>query len=145
MTMTARAPAPMTGEDCANLIGLFNSGWGEERLAEQFGIGVDDVRMVLSVSRQRRALTEREAYHRLLVMKPIPRGFNVRPQEIGDGLPKFANHERHVAQVMAQGGFAAWSETRTVEGRIRLGLPMLRPMFEGPAPDEPKASRRRAR
>lgn len=132
MTMTARAPAPMTGEDCANLISLFNSGWGELRLAEHYGIDVEDVRAVLEARRQRRGLSEREALRRLIVHSPIQRGGSFRPPESGDGMPKFANHEQHIADVVARGGFWAWSERRE-DGRLRLGLPMLRPVFDGGA------------
>lgn len=145
MTMTARSAPPMTGEDCANLIGLFNSGWGERRLADHFDIAEEDVRAVLQSVRGRRGLSESEVERRLVVMKPIARAYTVRPVEIGDGQPKFAYHERHVADVMAQGGFTAWSETRTPEGRLRLGLPMLHPIFDGPAPSPPRGHRRRAR
>lgn len=142
--MAARAPAPMTGEDCANLIALFNSGWGEERLAEHFDIAVDDVQQVLRTESRRRGLTMREAEERLVVMKVTPRAYVVRAVEAGDGQPKFAHHERHVSAVMAQGGFAAWSES-LVDGRLRLGLPMLRPVFDAPPPVATKAKRRRAR
>lgn len=42
-------------------------------------------------------------------------------------LPKFARHEAHVAAVMAQGGFCAFSERRIGRDGVAICLPLIRP------------------
>lgn len=47
---------------------------------------------------------------------------------VGDvQLPKFARHEAHVAAVMAQGGFCAFSERRLGRSHVAVCLPLIRP------------------
>lgn len=43
-------------------------------------------------------------------------------------LPKFARHDRHVAAVMAQGGFCAFSERRLAGGGVCVCLPLIAPV-----------------
>lgn len=38
--------------------------------------------------------------------------------------PRFAHHDAHVAAVMAQGGFASFTERPALGGGTRLGLPL---------------------
>lgn len=59
----------------------------------------------------------------------LERGF-LRVQARGAGdrqLPKFARHEAHVAAVMAQGGFSAFSERRIGRDGVAICLPLIRP------------------
>ena len=42
-------------------------------------------------------------------------------------LPKFARHDRHVAAVMAQGGFWAFSERRIDKHSLAICLPLIPP------------------
>jgi hypothetical protein len=42
-------------------------------------------------------------------------------------LPKFARHDRHVAAVMAQGGFWAFSERRIGKHGMAVCLPLVPP------------------
>lgn len=42
-------------------------------------------------------------------------------------LPKFARHERHVAAVMAEGGFWAFSEKRLGKHGMAVCLPLIPP------------------
>jgi len=42
-------------------------------------------------------------------------------------VPKFAHHDRHVAAVMAQGGFCAFSEPPGARSAIAVCLPMIWP------------------
>ena len=42
-------------------------------------------------------------------------------------LPKFARHEAHVAAVMAQGGFWAFSERRIGKDGVAVCLPLVAP------------------
>jgi hypothetical protein len=46
-------------------------------------------------------------------------------------LPKFARHDRHVASVMAAGGFWAFSERRIGKHMMAVCLPLIPP---GPSP-----------
>jgi hypothetical protein len=46
-------------------------------------------------------------------------------------LPKFARHDAHVAAVMAQGGFCAFSERRLPGGGTGVSLPLLWPEASG--------------
>jgi hypothetical protein len=43
-------------------------------------------------------------------------------------LPKFARHDRHVAEVLAQGGFWALSERRIGKSAFVVCLPLLPPV-----------------
>ena len=43
-----------------------------------------------------------------------------------DQLPRFARHDRHVAAVLAQGGFWAFSERRVAGDGIVVCLPLVR-------------------
>ncbi|MEH6675725.1 hypothetical protein [Phenylobacterium sp.] len=45
----------------------------------------------------------------------------------GEAQPRFARHELHVAKVMAQGGFAALTETRVGRNGVHVGLPLVWP------------------
>ncbi|MDP3489632.1 MAG: hypothetical protein Q8R71_05810 [Phenylobacterium sp.] len=45
----------------------------------------------------------------------------------GEAQPRFAHHDRHVAAVMAQGGFPALTETRIGRNGAHVGLPLVWP------------------
>ena len=54
--------------------------------------------------------------------------FRTRPQWGGDlQVPRFARHDRHVAAVMAQGGFCAFSERRIGREGVAVCLPLTWP------------------
>ena len=46
---------------------------------------------------------------------------------VGEAQPRFAHHERHVAAVLAQGGFPALTETRVGRHGVHVGLPLTWP------------------
>ena len=54
--------------------------------------------------------------------------FRRRPQWGGDlQVPRFARHDRHVADVMAHGGFCAFSERRIGKEHVAVCLPLTWP------------------
>jgi hypothetical protein len=57
----------------------------------------------------------------------LERLFRARAARGDSQVPKFARHDRHVAAVMAQGGFWALSERRIGGDGIVVCLPMIPP------------------
>ena len=54
--------------------------------------------------------------------------FRARPPWGGDiQVPRFARHDKHVADVMAQGGFCAFSERRIGKDGMAVCLPLTWP------------------
>lgn len=59
----------------------------------------------------------------------LERAFRARVERaVGDSqTPRFARHEAHVAAVMAQGGFCAFSERRLAGEGVCVCLPLIWP------------------
>lgn len=150
MTAVARAAEPALGPDetlGAELRRQFNRGLTEAHLAELFDLPVREVRRLLGPSAVRgKSMPEfwRET-------KPLPpsrvaevtvefpyESLN-RPLERGEQMPKFANHDGHVAAVLAAGGFSAFSE-RPCAGGKAVCLPLIRAVRpQGQAPKRRKS------
>jgi hypothetical protein len=129
MTMTAHAQRGLTGPATERLIRLFNAGYGVARLAAIFEVSEDAVQEVLDANAERRGRTVAEARSYPIPREDLP---SVGPEAFGPGGPTFANHDGHVALVMAGGGFVAFSEYEEATGP-RVGMPLIRPVFEGAA------------
>lgn len=46
---------------------------------------------------------------------------------VGEAQPRFAHHDRHVAAVLAEGGFPALTERRIGRNGVHVGLPLTWP------------------
>ncbi|MDZ4054270.1 MAG: hypothetical protein U1E24_13585, partial [Phenylobacterium sp.] len=46
---------------------------------------------------------------------------------VGEAQPRFAHHDRHVAAVLAEGGFPALTERRIGRNGVQVGLPLTWP------------------
>jgi hypothetical protein len=66
--------------------------------------------------------------------KELEAAFKVRQRRPGDReRPKFARHDAHVASVLREGGFSAFSERPLGKGMYAICLPMIRSGSRGGA------------
>jgi hypothetical protein len=63
----------------------------------------------------------------LAAARRLERAFRSRVQRGPPEAPKFARHDAHVAAVMAQGGFCAFSERRIGKDGMVVCLPLIWP------------------
>ncbi len=139
MTMAAHAETHAGGRighrTLDRMIRLFNAGYGVDRLASILELSPEMVRGALEANVARRGLSVREARAGVpyeIAREELPSQIDERFAG-GAPRPTFADHARHVAAVMAAGGFASLSEYREEDGRLHFGLPLRRPVFAGAA------------
>lgn len=110
MTASAAAACPatttLTKAARENLLALWNAGWAVPRLARHFRVTDGEV---MSLIRPEVARRERDhvAYDDALTSARPALAASGRV-EAGEGVPAFADHEIHVRDVMARGGFPAF-------------------------------------
>lgn len=112
---------------------LFNSGLNETVVARRSGVPVAQVRQIIGATKARGRTVAEPAARRTPsglpeVEQPIARGKFNRELEVGHQMPAFADHDRHIKAVMAQGGFVALSR-RSRNGQVSYGLPLIRPVL----------------
>lgn len=130
MTAAIDAACPAVGltqHDRETLVFLWTTGWPSQRLARHFGILESRVLQILRPAiraRQADPAAFDEAHERLTAARGITAQEGGSPHAAG--LPRFADHERHVREAMAAGGFPALAEERLPDGRDALGRPTRR-------------------
>lgn len=104
MTNTDRKMAPRAATVAQDIENLIRAGVSAAQAARDLGCDESYAQRIASVVRQ---------------------GFGRMRKDSSE--PKFADHKRHVAACMKEGGFCAFSETPLRHGRFGLGLPMIWP------------------
>ncbi len=110
----AAPPAP-TPEEARE---LWLGGMSFAKIRKRFRLGKAEVPALVKIA-EGRASALKSAPMRMV-------GMVGRANGESEGLPKFARHDAHVAAVMAQGGFGAFTQ-RVTAMEPGIGLPMIWP------------------
>jgi len=140
MTAVALAAAPMGRATQRKVLRMFNSGLGVKALAAVFASSEAAIQALLDETIAVRGCTLSEP-RPVTTYAITAERLRTEVAEHGEALPKFANHAAHVALVMAEGGFGALTERVGLDGKRRLGLPLIFPVYPGAAPAKRRAAR----